>query len=65
MDEDGNELLLYYLKHGEVCTVSLSCCVDRTKSMVKAVAEENTTVIAIPVELLDSWMTSTRPGRNL
>ncbi len=58
MDEDGNELLLYYLKHGEVCTVSLSCCVDRTKSMVKAVAEENTTVIALPVELLDSWMTN-------
>jgi CRP/FNR family transcriptional regulator len=57
MDEDGNELLLYYLKHGEVCTVSLSCCVDRTKSLVRAIAEENTTVIAIPVELLDSWMT--------
>jgi CRP/FNR family transcriptional regulator len=56
MDEDGNELLLYYLNHGEVCTVSLSCCVDRAKSRVRAVAEENSTVIALPVELLDSWM---------
>jgi len=56
MDEDGNELLLYYLKKSEVCTVSLSCCVDRARSRVRAVAEEKATVIALPVELLDSWM---------
>jgi CRP/FNR family transcriptional regulator len=56
MDLDGNELLLYYLKKSEVCTVSLSCCVDRARSRVRAVAEENSTVIALPVELLDSWM---------
>jgi CRP/FNR family transcriptional regulator len=56
-DEAGNELLLYYLLPGEVCTVSLICCMDRTKSRVKAMAEENTTAILIPVELLDSWMT--------
>jgi CRP/FNR family transcriptional regulator len=55
-DEEGNELLLYYLRPGEVCTVSLICCMDRTRSRVKATAEEDTTAIAIPVELLDSWM---------
>jgi len=53
----GNELLLYYLRPGEVCTVSLICCMDRTRSRVKALAEEETTTILIPVELLDSWMT--------
>ena len=56
-DEEGNELLLYYLRPGEVCTVSLICCMDRTRSRVKAIAEEETTAIAVPVELLDSWMT--------
>lgn len=56
-DEQGNELLLYYLRPGEVCTVSLICCMDRTRSRVKAIAEEETTAIAIQVELLDSWMT--------
>jgi CRP/FNR family transcriptional regulator len=30
---------------------------DRTRSRVKAITEENTEVILIPVELLDSWMT--------
>ncbi|MEN8226565.1 MAG: Crp/Fnr family transcriptional regulator [Bacteroidota bacterium] len=56
-DEAGNELLLYYMRPGEVCTVSLICCMDRTKSRVKAIAEDSTTVVLIPVELLDSWMT--------
>jgi CRP/FNR family transcriptional regulator len=55
-DEEGNELLLYYLRPGEVCTVSLICCMDRTRSRVKAIAEEKTTAIVVPVELLDSWM---------
>jgi len=55
-DEAGNELLLYYLRPGEVCTVSLICCMDRTRSRVKAIAEEATSVVLIPVELLDSWI---------
>ena len=56
-DEAGNELLLYYLRPGEVCTVSLICCMDRTRSRVKAITEEETTAILVPVELLDDWMT--------
>ena len=56
-DEAGNELLLYYLRPGEVCMVSLTCCMDRTRSRVKALTEEPTTAILVPVELLDSWMT--------
>jgi CRP/FNR family transcriptional regulator len=56
-DEAGNELLLYYLRPGEVCTVSLICCMDRTKSRVKALAEEPTSAILVPVEMLDSWLT--------
>ena len=55
-DDEGNELLLYYMRPGEVCTVSLICCMDRTRSRVKAITEEKTTVVLLPVELLDSWM---------
>jgi len=55
-DEAGRELLLYYLRPGEVCTVSLICCMDRTRSRVKALTEEETAAILVPVELLDSWM---------
>ncbi len=56
-DKAGNELLLYYMRPGDVCTVSLICCMDRTKSRVKAIAEIATSVILVPVELLDNWMT--------
>ncbi len=58
MEENGNELLLYYLKPGEVCTVSLSCCMERTTSRVRVIAEEKTTVVVLPVELLDKWMSN-------
>lgn len=55
-NELGNELLLYYLKKNEVCAMSLTCCIANFKSNIKAVAEEKTEVILIPVELLDKWM---------
>jgi CRP/FNR family transcriptional regulator len=55
-NEDGNELLLYYLKGNEVCAMSLTCCMTNLKSNVKAIAEEETEVIMLPVALLDKWM---------
>jgi CRP/FNR family transcriptional regulator len=60
-NDDGNELLLYYLKANEVCAMSLTCCMANLKSNVKAVAEETTEVIMLPVEMLDKWM-STYPS---
>lgn len=55
-NEDGNELLLYYLKGNEVCAMSLTCCMANLKSNIKAIAEEETEVILLPVALLDKWM---------
>ena len=55
-NDDGNELLLYYLKQNEVCAMSLTCCMTNLTSNVKAVAEEETEVIMLPVEMLDNWM---------
>lgn len=55
-NNDGNELLLYYLKDNEVCAMSLTCCMAHVTSNVKAVTEEETEVILLPVSLLDNWM---------
>ncbi len=55
-NDDGNELLLYYLKNNEVCAMSLTCCMTNLKSNIKAVTEEETHVIMLPVELLDAWI---------
>ena len=55
-NDDGNELLLYFLKQDEVCAMSLTCCMANLTSNVKAVAEEETTAIMLPVEMLDEWI---------
>lgn len=50
-DEEGKELFLYYLKPGETCALSLSCCNAARPSEIKAIAEEDTTILGIPLEL--------------
>ncbi|NOR75135.1 MAG: helix-turn-helix domain-containing protein [Draconibacterium sp.] len=55
-NDDGNELLLYYLKGNEVCAMSLTCCMTNVTSNINAVTEEPTEVVMLPVELLDSWI---------
>jgi len=55
-NDEGNELLLYYLKQDEVCAMSLTCCMANSTSNIKGVAEEETEVIMLPVEMLDNWM---------
>lgn len=49
MDEDGKELFLYYLEPGETCALSLTCCSATRPSEIKAVAEEKTLILGIPI----------------
>jgi CRP/FNR family transcriptional regulator len=56
MDENGKELLLYYLSSNESCSMAYSCCVEAKKSEVKAVAEDNVELVAIPHNKLDEWL---------
>jgi len=55
-DDEGREMLLYYLSPGQVCAMSLTCCMGRMQSNVAAYADEDTEIIRIPVECLDKWM---------
>lgn len=57
LDPDGRELLIYYLNQGSVCTMSLTCCMKKQKSNIVALAEATTTIISVPVEYLETWMT--------
>jgi CRP/FNR family transcriptional regulator len=54
-DKDGNELLLYYVKAGETCAMSLTCCMGDARSNVRAIAEEDTVILASPVRYMDQW----------
>ncbi|MCF8275681.1 MAG: Crp/Fnr family transcriptional regulator [Flavobacteriales bacterium] len=55
-DEEGRELLLYYLQSGETCAMSLTCCMAYKRSEIRAVAQEKVTMLVVPVEYMDEWM---------
>lgn len=55
-DEKGNETFLYFLTKGDTCAMSLTCCSANRPSNVRAVAEDPTEMMLVPVEKLDAWM---------
>lgn len=55
MDEDGKELFLYYLEPGETCALSLTCCSASKPSEIKAVAEDKTVILGIPLQKHEEW----------
>jgi len=55
-EQEGREVLLYYLNPGQVCAMALTCCMGRMQSNISAYADEDTEIIRIPVECLDRWM---------
>lgn len=55
-DEEGREILLYYLSNNESCAMAYACCMEAKKSEVKAVAEDNVELIRIPHNKLDEWL---------
>lgn len=63
-DQNGNELLLYYIQPGETCAMSLTCCTGEARSTVRAVAEEDTTLLAVPVRFMDEWTNTFRSWKN-
>ncbi len=55
-NEEGNEFLMYYLQPGEACAISLVCASKMEASKVMAKTMEPTTVLMIPIQLMDEWM---------
>lgn len=55
-DNDGEELLLYFLERGDTCAMTFSCCMGNSVSKIKAIAETDVNFMAIPVNKMDEWM---------
>lgn len=55
--EDDHELFMYYLGPGEACAVTLICSAKEGYSKIKAIAEEDTSLIIVPVTKFEEWMT--------
>lgn len=56
LNDNGNEILLYYVTGGESCSMAYNCCLQAKKSEVKAIAEDAVEIVAIPHVKLDEWL---------
>jgi CRP/FNR family transcriptional regulator len=56
-DDDGDELVLYYLEVGDTCAMTLSCCMGRTKSKIRAITETDVELLMIPKQKMAEWLT--------
>lgn len=63
-DDDGDELLLYFLERGETCAMTMTCCMGRTKSDVRAIAETDATLVMIPIQKMEEWAGKYPSWRN-
>jgi len=63
-DQEGDELLLYFLERGDTCAMTLSCCLGNTKSEIRAVAEMPTKLIMIPIEKMEDWISKYKSWRD-
>ena len=63
-DNDGNDLVLYYLEKGDTCAMTLSCCLGQKKSEIKAIAELDTTLLMIPIQKMEEWTSKYKTWRN-
>jgi CRP/FNR family transcriptional regulator len=56
IDEEGKELLLYYVNPKESCAMTFTCCMQQYPSEIKAVAEEDVEMLTVPTAVMDQWL---------
>ena len=55
-EEDGREILLYYLTPGESCIVSILSGMKNETSKIKAIVEEDAEIMLIPADKAKEWV---------
>ncbi|MEN9998422.1 MAG: hypothetical protein RI922_1412 [Bacteroidota bacterium] len=63
-NDEGDELLLYYIEGGDTCAMTLQCCVRHTLSEIKATSMEDSLLLMIPIEMMETWMNKYRSWRE-
>lgn len=63
-DDNGEELVLYFLERGDTCAMTLHCCIGNAISEIRAITENKTRVIMIPIQKMDEWMTKYKTWQN-
>lgn len=64
IDDQGRELLLYYVNPTESCAMTFTCCMQQKQSKIQATAEENVEIWKIPISYMDGWMNQYSSWKN-
>ena len=56
-DDEGKEFFIYDLDAGQACSLSMVCAAKHETSEVLAKALTDSTLLTIPLEFMDRWMT--------
>lgn len=63
-DNDGDELLLYFIEKGDTCAMTLSCCIGQSKSEIRAIAELDTQLVMVPITKMEEWTVKYKSWRD-
>ena len=63
-DNEGDELLLYYLERGDTCSMTMACCLGNTKSEIRAIAETDVALVMVPIRKMEEWTAKYKSWRN-
>jgi CRP/FNR family transcriptional regulator, anaerobic regulatory protein len=56
VNEDGQEMVLYYVTRGETCAMSFTCWMTSQVSSIQGIAEEDSVFLAVPGKVVDEWL---------
>jgi len=63
-DQNGEEILLYFLERGDTCAVSFVNCINLKKSIFRGIAERHTEYILIPISKIEEWLVKYKSFRK-
>ncbi|MFT6166987.1 MAG: CRP/FNR family transcriptional regulator [Vicingaceae bacterium] len=63
-DENGDELLLYYLEQGESCAMTLNSCMRKAQSEIRAIAETKVDILFLPLIKMEDWSAKYKSWRD-
>ena len=55
-DDTGNEIFLYYIRGGQSCAMTITACLKREKSVVKAITQTETKALIVPLDVVHDFL---------
>jgi len=56
VDEEGDEMLIYFLEAGDSCAMTLGSFFGVSKSAIRAVAEQDSKLVIVPMDQAYDWV---------